>query len=254
MITGNNLHLASAKRTKNERAGIHEWHPYYAGFSEAFVRDILDFFRAKPGSLVLDPWIGSGTTSVVCQKKSIQCYGIEINPVMVDFAKAKCANLLDLNIKQYIECYTEKANDIKYESNCFSQTGNFLKQKHKLQLSTLFSLIQRKFEIADIIEAEYIESFLRAALYRTIRRVGYIKNGSNPTWLSKQEHNPEEDDDIDAVREYKIIVNSMLKDLEKAFSPTLNSNTPLSKIYIGNSKQLPFDTNKFDFIISSPLT
>lgn len=252
MITVRNLNIASAKRSKNERSGIHKWHPYYAGFSESFVSDVLDFFGAEPGSLVLDPWMGSGTTAVVCQKKGIQCYGIEINPIMVDFAKAKCAKLLYLNINKYIEDFTKKANNKNDGSNYNSQNILFLRQKHLIQLSNLSSLIYNEFQKSDIIESKYIESFLKAALYITIRQVGYFRRGSNPTWLARLKYNTDKVDDIDAVNKFKFNAQTMLQDLDKAFSQTLNENTPLSEISIGNSKQLPFKTNKFDFVISSP--
>jgi DNA modification methylase len=51
----------------------------------ALVSDaILDCSRR--GDIVLDPFLGSGTTLVACERTSRRCYGIEIDPLYVDTA------------------------------------------------------------------------------------------------------------------------------------------------------------------------
>jgi hypothetical protein len=86
--------LSSAKRKKNEKSGIHSWHPYYAGYSESFVQSALSYLNLSGSELVLDPWSGSGTTQLVCAKKGIQALGIDINPVMSIFSNAKTGSLI----------------------------------------------------------------------------------------------------------------------------------------------------------------
>lgn len=81
--------IAGAKRGRNERKGLHSWHPYYAGYSESFVASVLQAEGVKSSATVLDPWMGSGTTGIVCQKQTIKCIGADINPVMSYFAAAK---------------------------------------------------------------------------------------------------------------------------------------------------------------------
>jgi DNA modification methylase len=51
----------------------------------ALVSDaILDCSRR--GDLVLDPFLGSGTTLVACERTGRRCHGIEIDPLYVDTA------------------------------------------------------------------------------------------------------------------------------------------------------------------------
>ncbi len=59
---------SSPKRGVTERLGLHAWHPYYAGFSEAFVAEVLSELSVTRGGVVLDPMAGSGTTVVVAQQ------------------------------------------------------------------------------------------------------------------------------------------------------------------------------------------
>src|ERR1700760_2848175 len=53
--------LSSPKQTTVERHS--SLFPYYAGFSEAFVSDVLDALQPTTGEVVLDPWNGSGTNT-----------------------------------------------------------------------------------------------------------------------------------------------------------------------------------------------
>jgi len=46
----------------------------------------------KPGDLVLDPFLGSGTTALACFQSGRDCIGYEINPVMADVARRRLAS------------------------------------------------------------------------------------------------------------------------------------------------------------------
>ena len=37
-----------------------------------------------PGQIILDPFLGSGTTLIACEKLNRKCYGIEIDPIYCD--------------------------------------------------------------------------------------------------------------------------------------------------------------------------
>jgi hypothetical protein len=83
--------VTSPKRSSSERRGLHAWHPYYAGFSEAFVADMLSELDVRPGQLVFDPMNGSGTTTLVAQQLGLLAVGTELNPAMAIMARAKDA-------------------------------------------------------------------------------------------------------------------------------------------------------------------
>jgi hypothetical protein len=64
---------------------VHDWYRFVLGFPPALVRDRLARFDLPPGSLVLDPFTGTGTTAVECKKGAVAAVGIEANP-MAQFA------------------------------------------------------------------------------------------------------------------------------------------------------------------------
>jgi DNA modification methylase len=52
-------------RTPKQKLKQKAAYQYYAGFSSDFVCDILEKY-ASPGTRILDPWNGSGTTTGAC--------------------------------------------------------------------------------------------------------------------------------------------------------------------------------------------
>jgi DNA modification methylase len=64
---------------------VHDWYRFVLGFPPSLVRDYLDQMDLRSGSLVLDPFAGTGTTPVECKKNGVAAVGIEANP-MAQFA------------------------------------------------------------------------------------------------------------------------------------------------------------------------
>jgi DNA modification methylase len=87
-----NQHIAQAARsgtfTDNMKLPIHRWFRYSAGFSAAWVEDVLQAGNAR---IVLDPFVGSGTVCVAADKLGIVSYGIESHPFVFRLARGKIA-------------------------------------------------------------------------------------------------------------------------------------------------------------------
>lgn len=70
---------------------LHSWLKYKEGFSSDLVNTLLDEMGAENGDWVMDPFMGSGTTALVCQMRGINCIGYDIMPVSSVAIKAKSA-------------------------------------------------------------------------------------------------------------------------------------------------------------------
>lgn len=68
---------------------VHRWFRYSAGFAAQWVEQVLVEWGIKKEHLVLDPFAGSGTVSVVCDMLGISSLGIEAHPVVSRILKAK---------------------------------------------------------------------------------------------------------------------------------------------------------------------
>ncbi len=73
----------------NTALPIHRWFRYSAGFAAQWVSQVLAEWGIKKEHLVLDPFAGSGTVSVVCDTLGIPSIGVEAHPVVARILKAK---------------------------------------------------------------------------------------------------------------------------------------------------------------------
>lgn len=68
---------------------IHRWFRYSAGFAAPWVEEVLADWCIKPGQVVLDPFVGSGTVPVVCDSIGVNSIGVEAHPFVARICKAK---------------------------------------------------------------------------------------------------------------------------------------------------------------------
>ena len=68
----------SFQLSKNQ--AVHGWLKYKEAFSQDLVAKLLDLMQVKANDLILDPFLGSGTTALVCKQKGIKSLGFDILP------------------------------------------------------------------------------------------------------------------------------------------------------------------------------
>jgi DNA modification methylase len=88
-----------------EDRSVHDWYRFVLSFPAHLVREYLARLNLGPGKTILDPFCGTGTTLVECQKNRIESFGIERNPMAFFASKVKTCwkvnpdALLDHSIK-----------------------------------------------------------------------------------------------------------------------------------------------------------
>ncbi len=75
------------------------WLKYKEGFSSELVNSLLDEMEVKPGEWIMDPFMGSGTTALVCRTRGINSIGFDILPVSAISLKAK-ADVFQYDMKE----------------------------------------------------------------------------------------------------------------------------------------------------------
>jgi len=68
-------------------------HPYPAKFVAELPRALLTVLPVPPGTAVLDPFCGSGTTLVESQRREVPSFGIDLNPIACLMSRVKTAPL-----------------------------------------------------------------------------------------------------------------------------------------------------------------
>lgn len=171
-------------------------HP--AKFPEGLIKDFIKFFT-KEGDLVLDPFLGSGSTAVAAKKSSRSCIGFEISKKYADISKSRLAqgNLdkwVDSNQdKSYFKIFCEDSNklDLFWEKHnlpavdfCITSPPywnqlkrNFMRQKERknLGLDTKYSENPEDIgNIDDYKEFLHAQKKIFDKVYNVLKNKGYL--------------------------------------------------------------------------------
>lgn len=93
-------HILDAFYNQQNISGFtHDFYRYPACFSPAFVRAIIEQYT-EPGSLILDPFVGGGTTLVESNAAGRDAIGLDLNPLATFVSQAKTTILTDLELSE----------------------------------------------------------------------------------------------------------------------------------------------------------
>lgn len=90
--------LSAVDWSFSERSGsdlLDRIHPYPAKFIPEIPGALLDCLPPPPGSRVLDPFMGSGTTLVEAQRRGYGAVGIDLNPIAALITRVRTGPLAD---------------------------------------------------------------------------------------------------------------------------------------------------------------
>ena len=73
--------MKELNKLRPEDREVHDWYRFVLSYPPHLVRKYLDRFDVRPSHTVLDPFCGTGTTTVECKKLGIGSIGIEPNPM-----------------------------------------------------------------------------------------------------------------------------------------------------------------------------
>lgn len=79
----------SSTFTTNMALPVHGWYRYTAGFSAAWVRELIEEQKARGLTHILDPFAGSGTVLLESEFQQVEAIGLESQPYVFKIATAK---------------------------------------------------------------------------------------------------------------------------------------------------------------------
>ena len=159
------------------RAPIHRWFTYPAGYSHRLVECKIHQYELARGDWVADPFLGTGTTSLVAKTSGINSVGVEAHPFVFWVAKTKM-NLehSSTTLSKGKDRVLEKANAIyKSVKDCKDVWPPLVyKCYDKKTLRKLYALRQSILEYRGSPERR---DFLKIALTATLRIVSSAGTG-----------------------------------------------------------------------------
>jgi len=81
IIVSDDFNRQSVSFQLSKKDCLHRWLKYKEGFSATLVNNLLKEFKIENNGLVMDPFLGSGTTSLVCQMNGINSIGFDVLPM-----------------------------------------------------------------------------------------------------------------------------------------------------------------------------
>lgn len=261
------LKIGSPKRNKRLQTGWEGFFPYYAGFPEQFVRDILESAKLGADSVVLDPWNGSGTTTYAASQLGLKSIGIDLNPVMIIVARAR---LLPPSEADHLRPLAANLLSQLRSSPLVIAPDDPLLSWFQLDAAKLVRCIERNIRRSlvggmtkspDGIHLDKISgtaATLYVALFAACRRLAMSLQSSNPTWIKLPKAN---DDRLDPsayaiAHQFAENVRGMSNALaakqliEDAAGMEFNAGT--STIQLSDTAKMVVPASSVDFVLTSP--
>lgn len=258
--------IRSPKRDLPSRRRSANLYHYYAGFSPKFVKDVIAALNIDKGSVIMDPWNGSGTTTHVARDMGFSAIGFDINPVMVIVAKAMLLNcssdnkmkiLNDLDSIIEIATTAQKCSapeDEPLDSWLESESARYFRSLEKAiyhsQVSNDYCPIYAKKKLESLSS---LALFYYLALFRTLRGFLTMHISSNPTWIKMSSAKR------DCINpSFDLICTELKKQIHNMININIlnnahaDSNTEFIRIDRASSDSIPLPNSSIDSVISSP--
>ncbi|ADV27469.1 DNA methylase N-4/N-6 domain protein [Pseudoxanthomonas suwonensis 11-1] len=249
--------VISPKQDAKNRTVWDEFFPYYAGYPVKFASTIIESIDLARGSVVLDPWSGSGTTPYAAARAGVDSLGFDINPAMVVVAKARllppseASSLLPI-VDQIIGVSRsfEPLDAHDPLSVWFGpQTACHLRS---VEMGIREVLVGRQLNAeTDINSISCLASAFYVALFAVTRSLAGKFRGSNPTWL----RSPKKGEIRVSVSQERIFMafRSKLAQMADALASQRDIvNDSRIDIRLADSTNIPLPDSTVDAVITSP--
>jgi hypothetical protein len=245
-------------------AASRAWPSYYAGYSEAFVRNVFAKLEIAPGAAVADPWNGAGTTTSVARAHGIKSYGYDINPAVVLVAKAR---LLGSEVSPSFRalggaiiararklCVPTPDHDAEpLERWLVPASAAALRG---LELSVQEHLIRRRpralASAKSFARVSSLAAHFYVALFRTLRHFLEPFHGSNPTWVrTPTDHRQRIRPSFEGLGEVFLAKLMSAAPTDEPAAPRLVRRAS-SVIDVADAVALPLSSQTVDCVLGSP--
>lgn len=164
----------------NKHGVIHKWYDYLEDFPYSLIEDKIREYKIKHDSLVVDPFVGSGTTLVSANMFHCNSVGFDANPLMTFISEVKTTWDIDLTLykKQVIKIAKQFLDKI-HDYDAMEPKKGFLENMPKKELNQwLSSSLQKEVNLLknliDDITDKKIKNLLLLALSKSCLDASYV--------------------------------------------------------------------------------
>ncbi|EMK3272722.1 hypothetical protein V8036_002047 [Vibrio parahaemolyticus] len=245
--------IHNPKRAAELKQGKQRWYDYYAGYSYSFTKSAITSANLPEDALVLDPWNGAGTTTLVSSQQGFSSIGLDLNPVMTIIAKAKQSSMEDLekavrdslSLSARYKPQAQEDDPLLVWMDTLSVQSVRKIEKFILKGKQYDSLLGKSESLS------YCQCIQYIALFNAVRRFLTKFIPSNPTWIKKA--TAEEDKISFTWSQIKdeFVLNVQLLNIDLS-EQIRNENTAESTLLVSSSTSIPLSSESVDLVLSSP--
>jgi len=241
---------------KESKYVTHGLHPYKGKFYPQLVKSLFNISKIKPGSKILDPFCGSGTTTLEGHLNGYQTFGCDLNPLAVKISQVKVeilnlgSNKFQKIISKFFETLDDKIDVQNPVENFSENCRDEIKRWFPIKVTKKLVFILQK--IDDVNNSE-IRQFLLIVLSSIIRNISQ----QDPTDLRiRKRKTPISDAPV--LELFKKSLNIQIKKITQFFTvkDSFDDTFQDPNIWLGDSRELSSLTNKIkskvDAIFTSP--
>ena len=256
----------------------HNFHSFPAKFPPQLPAKFLTYLT-KPGEIVLDPMMGSGTTVLETYLAGRKAVGFDIDPLALKISRVKTTPLQKNELKEYSRTIikeskylSENRNEIlkenfqiKFDQKTQDFVNYWFSHDAKIELLALSQSIKNIdngairmffeliFSSIIITKSGGVSLALDLAHTRPHRaKIAFSKDGQ---FLFGKELSNDDNPRIKFLtKKYRSPIDEFAKKFEQNLFGLINSNSKRIKpdIQFGNAQNLPLDNSSVDLIVTSP--
>lgn len=218
----------------NERYPVHRWFHFKEGFSRDLVELLARRFGLEEGDVVLDPFVGSGTTPLTCMELGLEGIGIDASPLMVMISLAKTRRYDPEALERHAVRVVERARPVH-------ELGSLNPLVRKAFRPDVLKEVLGVREEVISVEDEDARLFLTLALMRAAMSCSYaVKDGS----VIRIERRP-----IPPFRKVlRSTIRSMIEDVRR-----ISLRSGPAQIFLGDAREMSLIGDEtVDAVITSP--
>jgi DNA modification methylase len=222
-------HLSNVARLDD--TSIHDWYRHVFAYSDQIIVDLANEFEIAEDDLILDPFNGTGTTTLAAKRLGIDAIGVDVNPVAVLAGRVKTNWNIDLD--EFEQRRTDLLRTLEPVFKCISAEGNVTLRsygdsnesdnvslekydftepqktpKDWLSEKPLKKMLVLRHHVDDMPDDEITDIFRLAMLAILPEDVANIGFGPEAYKVAKQE-------DVDVYTTYRTKLEDIRQDLEK---------------------------------------
>ncbi|MDH4378379.1 MAG: DNA methyltransferase [Vampirovibrionales bacterium] len=150
---------------------------YYAAYSEGFVEDVIRSLKLPKDAVILDPWNGSGTTTLVASRLKFNSIGFDLNPAVSQMAYSRLASMPDM---EKAITTVKKAFIKSHSKQLYQYLGAFEKWFDEQSISHLSAL---RAAIHKSSNDSIVLGLIDTAICTGLREQLTAFKTKNPSWL-----------------------------------------------------------------------